>query len=153
MDDMGTATAVAYNIRGLFRPFTNHMTVGGKFALLLSDDREFIFGDGFFHNFPTVGPTMGSLRCVVPLTPGLAVLYTKPCQWVTCSDLVSLVLRDEEVALINTLVQVYSCEKLFYRNYRPWLHDSFTARRHEEILEEICSELKQLFEAVAMTPV
>jgi hypothetical protein len=152
MDETGTATAVAYNIRGLFRPFTNHMTVGGKFALLLSDDREFIFGDGFFHNIPTNGATMRNLKCIVPLTPGLAVLYTKPFQWVSRSDLVSVVLRDEEVDLLNTLVQVYSCDKVFFRNDRPWVHGSFAARRHEEIEEGSCLELEQLFEAVAMTP-
>ncbi|HEX5462474.1 MAG TPA: hypothetical protein VFX20_21080 [Steroidobacteraceae bacterium] len=42
--------------------------------MLYSDDREFIFGDGFFHNFTAMAQSHAP-KMLAPLTPGIAVLY------------------------------------------------------------------------------
>jgi len=151
-DIKADTTTIAHNMRPLLAAFTNRMSVTGKFALLFSEDRELIFGDGFFSTFPTNGHAASNARCIVPLTPSMAVLYTSPFRYVSNCDLVTMTLRDEEVEFLNLLVQVYSREKLFYRRDRPHIHESFAARQHMLLEEPGDPELNALFAAVAEFP-
>ena len=41
------------NMRPLLDGFTRRLAQTWKFAVLLSEERDFIFGDGFFQSFPT----------------------------------------------------------------------------------------------------
>ncbi|CCB66640.1 hypothetical protein [Hyphomicrobium sp. MC1] len=142
-------TTLAYNLRPLLRDFGHRMRVTGKFCLLMSEDRELIFGDGFYNNFPTSAYLAVSLKCIVPLTPTLAMLYTNPREYVSVPDLMTMVLRRDEVDFLNLLVQVYSCERLFYRCDRPEIDREYSARHHMQLNDHQHPWLEGLFEAVA----
>lgn len=139
---------VAVNMRPLLAAFMSRMLVTGKFAVLLSEDRELIFGDGFFSTFPTNGHGTGIHRCIIPMTPSMAVLYTSPLQYVSKCELATIVLRNNEVEFLNLLVQVYSGDRIFYRSDRPVIHDAFLARQHMQITGHSNPELDCMFAAV-----
>lgn len=102
----------------------------GKFAVLYSAGREFIYGDGFFHNVKgVVNPPMAP-KIFVPITPLVSVMVSRPTTFAIEPRLVTIVLTDDEVDRCNHAVQVYSRDALFYRNDRPTLDDSFKRGEH-----------------------
>lgn len=70
--------------------------------VLFSGQQEFILGDGFLHNFSSADRPLAR-RCLVPLTPEIAVFYTRPLP----KGLVPK-LAPEEVAFVNRTVQIYT---------------------------------------------
>lgn len=121
---------IAANMRPLLRSFAHHMQVTGKFAVLFSEDREFIFGDGFFQSFPTVVPGCHGCKCIIPLTPTISVLYCSPSRYASTTRLATIRLLRDEVVHCNRLVQIYSCDRIFYRNDRPDLLKEYADTRH-----------------------
>lgn len=101
-----------------------------KFAVLFSRDREFIFGDGFFHNLHGVANIPNSPKILVPLTPTMAVAITRPWQFTTHPRLVSVVLDPLEVDRINLSVQVHAKSELFFRSEQPELDNAFRSAKH-----------------------
>ena len=97
----------------------------GKFAILLSKRREFIFGDGFHHNISSPVQIMPSPRMIVPVTPKIAVIYVIPTQWRVDPRLVCKMLTREEVEWVNYGVQVYSRSEIFFRSRKPAMTDAF----------------------------
>lgn len=104
----------------------------GKIAILVSKNSEFIFGDGFFHNFTSTSTAPMTPRLILPLTPNYAVFYTKPVQFLSEPRLVTISLRRDEVQFLNDTVQVYSKDAVFYRTERPSLLSEFTQREFLE---------------------
>lgn len=100
----------------------------GKATAILSPDREFIFGDGFHHNLPTVG--MAPPRILAPLTPRLAVLYAILNRYTVEPRLSTLVIDAEEADALNQVVQVYYREAIYYRTDKPQLIEEFRAAKH-----------------------
>lgn len=149
LDITADTSIVAANMQPLLAAFTRRMQVTGKFAVLLSEDRELIFGDGFFSTFPTNGHVSGFHRCIIPITPSMAVLYTSPFRYVSNCELATMMLRSDEVDFLNLLVQVYSRDRIFYRSDRPVIHDAFMARQHMQLTGHSNAELDWLFRAVA----
>ena len=76
----GDRGLLGMNVRNAQATLSEAMT-RGKFAVLLSGSREFIFGDGFFHNVHSVANSPRGVRCIVPLTPAIAIFYTHPMRY------------------------------------------------------------------------
>jgi hypothetical protein len=98
--------------------------LGGKFVVLRASDQEFIFGDGFLHNFSSLDHPMHA-RCLIPITPEIAVFYTRPRAYRTFPKLLVLNLTQEEVAVVNLTVQIYSLRYLFFRSIYPVIDEVF----------------------------
>ena len=97
----------------------------GKFAILLSKRREFIFGDGFHHNVRSPVQGLPSPRMLVPVTPKIAVIYVIPRRWREEPRLVCKTLTSEEVEWVNYGVQVYSKSEVFFKSEKPSTTDAF----------------------------
>ena len=123
----------------------------GKFAVLYSVGREFIYGDGFFHNVKaTVNPPHAP-KILVPITPLMSVAISRPIKFSVEPHLVTIILSDEEVERCNHAVQVYSRGALFYRNDRPTLVEEFTRNEHREYSSPH-NPIDSLFEALPGVP-
>lgn len=104
----------------------------GKFCVLHSDSAEFIFGDGFLHNFNSPLATSSSLRCVLPLTPTIGVIYGQTLRCWSWPRVFTLRATVAEVAEINNIIQIYARDFLFYRTQRPAITDAFTRQQFLE---------------------
>jgi hypothetical protein len=102
----------------------------GKLAVIFSDAREFIYGDGFYHNLTAASQYAVLSRILAPLTPEIAVLYVCPMAYRPDPSLVTLEASDELVSIINSTVQIYAKDYLFYRHEKPALMPEFTANEH-----------------------
>jgi hypothetical protein len=102
----------------------------GKFVLIYSEQKEFIFGDGFYHSGVSM-PDTSSMPCIlVPLTPRVSCLYYSPLRYSTEPMLSLLSITGEEASTLNDVVQIYSRNALFYRNERPDIIDAFRQGKH-----------------------
>lgn len=69
---------IAANLRDMHRRAMRAVSQRGKATAILSPHREFVFGDGFYHNLTSGSMAPSSPRILAPLTPRLAVLYAIP---------------------------------------------------------------------------
>ena len=122
---------VAANLYQTYRLITHNTLGHGKFVVFVSESKEFIFGDGFYHNLSSNSQHMFNCRILAPLTPKLAVLYVLPMEYNPEPRLVTRRVDSDTVATINETVQIYSKECLFYRFEQPMLNDYFLAREHQ----------------------
>jgi hypothetical protein len=129
-DDLDCADSlVGMNMRHCQRLFSRAMTRQGKFVVLDSGAREFIFGDGFLHNFSSTTNSPLIPRCLVPLTPSMSVLYSRPLSYRSDPKLMTLQLLPDEVDFLNDTIQIYSRDFIFFRTERPALIAQFTQRK------------------------
>lgn len=116
---------IGYNIKHMLNDYVGHMSGRGKVALIYSPEREFIFGDGFFHNLITAGNINHSARMIVPLTPRISVIYAMP-QSMTPEPMFHATWISAKVTeQMNGTIQVYSKDELFYSNERPKPNSDF----------------------------
>jgi hypothetical protein len=99
---------IPMNMRRFHELFTRTISGSGKYVVLYSDSAEFIFGDGFFHNFTSSQALPHAPKCLVPLTPNIAVLYARPIQYTTFPRMHFLSVTVNEIEHLNEAVQVYS---------------------------------------------
>jgi hypothetical protein len=104
----------------------------GKFAVLYSNGREFVYGDGFFHTVSAIVNPPFAPRILAPVTPSISVMVSRPTIFTVEPRLVTIVLSEDEVDRCNHAVQVYSRDALYYRNDRPRLDDSFRCGEHQK---------------------
>ena len=102
----------------------------GKFVAIFSPEREFIFGDGFFHTIRSPANSVSDAKIFVPLTPSLAVLYVRPMSYRTLPRILTLVVTPDETDALNDAVQVYARDKIFFRSQQPSLLEHFTQGKH-----------------------
>lgn len=126
---------IGLNIRSSQRAISDSIGHKAKFAILYSHNKEFIFGDGFFHNLAGLNSTPTTPKLLVPITPLISVLIARPICFREQPKLVTLVVTEEEVAECNTTVQIYSRNSLFYRSQKPFLENEFKQSRHLRYLE------------------
>ena len=119
---------IAANMRGCQEAFAKAMNGGGKFAVLSAHTKEFIFGEGFLHNFPSFATTVFSPRCIVPVTPTITLIYLRPVSYRSPPELVTIRLSDDEIEFFNDTIQVYSKDFIFYRNKKPSVIPAFGQR-------------------------
>ena len=132
-DPKADKTLIALNQRGLYDAYRKHMEGGGRWAILFSDEKEFVAGDGFFHNFPASQDGLNSGRkLVLPLLPTATIVFMRPMSHPSEPRLVTLRLGAGEVQTLNDVVQVYASDVLFYRDEKPILSDAFKSGVHRE---------------------
>jgi len=124
-------TLVAAGVRGAQEAFSCALRSAGKFVVLHAGKQEFIFGDGFLHSFYGLDPPMNP-RCLIPLTPEIAVFYSRPSSYRSYPKLLTLNLAPDEVVFVNRTVQVYSQRYIFFRGIRPPIDDAFKRNLHLE---------------------
>jgi hypothetical protein len=142
---------IAMNQRGLYDAYLSLMRRSGRWAVLFSDTDEFIFGDGFLHDFPASSDALHApRRAIVPLTPTVAVVYVYPRSYPSEPQLVTLRLEPAEVQFFNEALQGYANEYLFYRFQQPQLIDAFKVGGHRQFeyhrhewLEEFLDDVSQ----------
>jgi hypothetical protein len=139
---------IAANMRGSLRKVVDSIGNRAKFAVIFSQGREFIFGDGFYHNVVAAINAPLSPTVLAPLTPELSVLMATPARYTAEPKLSTIVVSNEEVNALNLIVQIYAKEEIFYRAERPPLTEHFTANEHRELalfgenpIEEMIAEL------------
>ena len=117
---------IGLNIRGYQRTVADSIGTRGKFVVLFSPEREFIFGDGFFHNITSAPMAPAMPRILAPLTPAMSVLHAIPGgRYMEEPRMTTMVLRDDETEALNNTVQVYSGKELFFRSQQPQMTDDF----------------------------
>jgi hypothetical protein len=121
---------IGANIRHSQRLAADDIGARAKFAVLFSSEREFIFGDGFFHNLTAVVSPPMFPKVVVPITPNIRVIVTRPLGYMVEPRLSTLVLDATEVDICNHALQVYARGSIFFRSDRPHIDDSFARGLH-----------------------
>ncbi|RYD47914.1 MAG: DUF4238 domain-containing protein [Verrucomicrobiaceae bacterium] len=131
-DPTANKTLIAANQRGLYEAYRKRM-MHGRWAILFSDESEFIAGDGFLHNFPASQDALHSgLKLVLPILPTATIVYMLPRQYPTEPRLVTLRLAADEVERLNAITQVYASDFLFYRDEKPELSEAFLQSEHRQ---------------------
>jgi hypothetical protein len=123
---------IGANMKSLYKAFSQSIDRSGRFAIMVSEKKEFIFGDGFLHNFPiTWMPEPMNPLCLVPLSPKVTVLFQRPSSMWSEPKAVALTLSPEEVAFCNETIEVYSKDWLYYHERAPSL-SHFQEGKHLE---------------------
>lgn len=131
-DATADKTLIAANQRGLYDAYRKRM-MHGRWAILFSDEREFIAGDGFLHNFPASQNALNSgLKLVLPILPTTTIVYMSPMQYPSEPRLVTLRIGAEDVKRLNGITQVYASDFLFYRDDKPELGEAFQHGEHRQ---------------------
>lgn len=117
-------TLIAGNIHQHYRQVVASLETGGKIVLLRSGEREFVMGEGYLNTLRGYSVEM-QYRCLLPLTPTLAVLAFAPISYRRDPPVCTVGLVPEEVDLINNITQLYSRDYIFYRSQAPRLFEEF----------------------------
>lgn len=136
---------ITMNMRTSHQAAVSQIGTRGKFAVLYSPEREFIFGDGFFHNIssPVQPYQLNSYKILVPITPEISVLYACPRQYITEPRLFTFVITPEEADTLNNMVQIYSRNSIFYRSEKPTLIQNYQEKEHMS-----CADTNNLVDAL-----
>ncbi|WP_143161154.1 DUF4238 domain-containing protein [Pollutimonas bauzanensis] len=121
---------IGLNMRNAQRTIADSIGARGKFVVVYSQDKEFIFGDGFFHNVGNAQMAPHSPKLFVPITPNICVLVCRPSGYMVEPRLSTLVANDNEVNLCNDTIQVYSKNAIYFRSQQPIPHESFRCAQH-----------------------
>lgn len=121
---------IGMNMRSSQRLIADSIGARGKFAVLFTSGREFIFGDGFFHNVKGAVNAPLNPKILAPITPTISVIVSRPMSFSVEPRLSTIILTDKDVDRCNHAVQVYSRNALFYRSDRPFLDEAFTRGEH-----------------------
>jgi hypothetical protein len=127
---------IGANIQRALRNAVRNLGGSGKAMVVFSPEREFIFGDGFFHNLSPQGEHWHNPKLFVPLTPWMSVLFSRPTGYMVEPRLVTFVADSSEVDELNYVVQVYAREMLFYRSERPKIEDVFSCGVHKVFADD-----------------
>lgn len=112
------------------RLIADSIGANAKFAVLFSPSREFIFGDGFFHNVTAMVNRPMAPKMLAPITPNVSVIIARPTSYIVQPRLTTIVLSDAEVDLCNDAVQVYARRALYFRSDRPVIQHVFARDEH-----------------------
>lgn len=122
---------IALNMRDSHQRAISQIGNRGKFSVLYSPEREFVFGDGFFHNIRSpVQYQLNSYKMIVPITPEISVLYASPRQYNVNPRFFTLMITPEEADMLNNTVQIYSRNNIFYRFEKPTIMPDYERGEH-----------------------
>ena len=123
---------IGLNMRNSQESAVSQIGTRGKFAILYSPEREFIFGDGFFHNIRSpVQYQVNNYKLLAPITPEISILYASPRQYMIEPRFFTFVLSPHETDILNEVVQIYSRRFLFYRNEKPNILPDYKEGTHK----------------------
>lgn len=123
---------IGVNMRDSQRLIADTIGAGAKFAVLFSPSKEFIFGDGFFHNVSALVSRPLAPVMVAPVTPNISVIITKPISYMVEPRLSTIILDEIAVDACNHAVQVYARNALYFRNDQPVIEDAFARAEHRQ---------------------
>lgn len=123
---------IGLNMKNSQRLIADGIGEHAKFAVLISQGREFIFGDGFFHNLRAVNNPPLAPKILVPITPNMSVILTRPTSFAVEPRISTIILSDKEVDVCNSTIQIYSRQFLFFRSNQPTIEESFADNEHQE---------------------
>lgn len=121
---------IGANMHRSQRVLTKSVQGRGKALVLFSPEREFIFGDGFYHNLYPPAEHMNSIIMLVPVTPWISVLYVQPSAFQVEPRLVTMTVNMAEAASLNRVVQVHAKDAVFYRSEAPPIKAAFRHGEH-----------------------
>jgi hypothetical protein len=121
---------IGANMRNSQRVASDSIGSNAKFAVLFSGGKEFIFGDGFFHNLTAVVNRPQFPTIVAPITPNISVIVTRPMSYMVEPRLSTIVLSETEVDVCNHAVQVYARNALYFRHDQPLIDTAFAQAEH-----------------------
>lgn len=121
---------IGLNMRNSQRVVADSIGARGKFVVVYAQDREFVFGDGFFHSVRNAQMAPIWPRMFVPITPRISIIVCRPSRYMVEPKLTTLVLDDHEVDICNHAVQVYSKSAIYFRSQQPELHEVFRSAQH-----------------------
>jgi hypothetical protein len=121
---------IAANIHQKYKTLVQNSKGIGKFAILFSEEFEFIFGDGFYSNINATTENLFGVKILIPMTPHIAVVWSSPMVCRSYPRLISIKADKEIVEIVNNSVQVYSREYLFFRTQKPSLIEDFKLGEH-----------------------
>lgn len=121
---------IGVNMRNSQRIVSDSIGARGKFVAVYSQDREFVFGDGFFHNVRCAQMAPHAPKLFVAITPHICILVCQPSRYMVEPKLSTLVLTDHEVDICNRAVQIYSKSAIYFRSEQPMLHEEFRRAEH-----------------------
>jgi hypothetical protein len=121
---------IGSNMRYMHQRTIKALRGGGKLMVIFSPEREFIFGDGFFTNIEPPGNSFTNTKMVVPLTPWMTVIYTRPRSYRIEPRLVTMTAAIAETESLNKAIQIYARRQLFFRSEKPEITDTFRQERH-----------------------
>jgi len=123
-------TLITYNMRSSQRIVSDKIGANGKYVVLFSNSKEFVYGDGFFHNVcGVINPPVGA-KIFAPITPDISVCVIYPRHFGVEPRLSTIVLSDEEIDLCNKAVQVYSRQAIYFRSEQPETQEAYTRGQH-----------------------
>jgi hypothetical protein len=126
---------IGLNMRASQATFTKALAGRGKYVVIASPDREFTYGDGFFHNLASPGGMPIHPKILAPLTPRLAVLLSRPMSYSTEPRMMTLQITAEEADALNLAQQVHAREAVYYRAERPPLSEHFACGEHRRFTD------------------
>lgn len=118
------------NLRHRQKLIVDDIGTRAKFVAIFSPDREFVFGDGFYHNVSYARPPLMTPEILAPITPQISVLICRPTQYMKNPQLSSVVLTEAEADGLNLAVQVYSKNAIYFREALPTVHEAYLAGEH-----------------------
>lgn len=124
------AALISVNMRNSQRVVADSIGASAKFAVLFSPTKEFIFGDGFFHNVTAVVNRPLAPTILAPITPNVAVVVTRPITYMVEPRLSTIILNEAEVAVCNQAVQVYARKAVYFRNDALVIEEAFARGQH-----------------------
>lgn len=143
---------IGANIQRALRNAVRNNGGGGKAMVIFSPEREFIFGDGFFHNLTIQGEHWHNPKILAPLTPWMSVLFARPMSYRTEPRLVTMVASQAEADALNYAVQVYARNAIFYRSERPEVDEVFTCGTHKVFADDRNSVDRLIYEIPGVPP-
>jgi len=120
------------NQRDTLVKFKTALSGHGKFAVLFSSEHEFIFGDGFYHNFTSSIAAPIEPRIIVPILPNICIFYSRPMSYRTNPRLITKELTKNDIDFINQTTITYSRDYIFYRQQRPDISENFSCKKFLE---------------------
>jgi hypothetical protein len=123
-------TLITYNMRSSQRIVSDKIGANGKYVVLFSNSKEFVYGDGFFHNVcGVINPPVGA-KIFAPITPDISICVIYPRHFGVEPRLSTIVLSDEEIDLCNKAVQVYSRQAIYFRSEQPEIQEAYARGQH-----------------------
>lgn len=122
---------ISLNIKNAQQTAASSLSTSGKLLVVYSPDREFVFGDGFYHTLTTVQySALSTAKILAPITPRISVFYVRPTACMVEPRLCTLVITETEADFFNNTIQIYAARAIYYRNDRPPLIEAFRQARH-----------------------
>ncbi|RWE46323.1 MAG: hypothetical protein EOS79_12155 [Mesorhizobium sp.] len=121
---------IGLNMRDTHQEAVKQIGIRGKFVAIYSPNKEFIFGDGFYHNIRSPLNAMHSPTLLALLTPNIAALFVRPMSYRTLPRFFTLAIDADEAERLNHAIQVHARKQIFYRTDRPKIADVYRRERH-----------------------